>query len=121
MMHSERTFLIWSIEHRAWWGPHRRGYTTELGQAGHYPHDAAIELCCTAAVSCATREGGMLHTSLPDVPVRLSDIQAILTLFDAQAAKPQQEVGQDGKRIGQRRRNVRRDADGTKWANTPQQ
>jgi len=29
-------FVIWSIEHTAWWGPDRRGYTRELAGAGVY-------------------------------------------------------------------------------------
>jgi hypothetical protein len=30
------TFLIWSLEHDAWWAPHGCGYTRELAEAGRY-------------------------------------------------------------------------------------
>ena len=29
-------FLIWSIEHGAWWRPARYGYTTNIAEAGIY-------------------------------------------------------------------------------------
>ena len=34
-------FVIWSIEHDAWWRPGRVGYTCELRQAGRYTRDEA--------------------------------------------------------------------------------
>jgi hypothetical protein len=34
-------YLIWSIEHRAWWCADRRGYTHELPLAGRYAFDEA--------------------------------------------------------------------------------
>lgn len=32
-------YVIWSFEHRQWWGPDHSGYTDQLGNAGRY--DAA--------------------------------------------------------------------------------
>ena len=29
-------FRIWSVEHKAWWRPNCRGYTTTPGEAGIY-------------------------------------------------------------------------------------
>ena len=29
-------YVIWSIEHGAWWRPDRRGYTGHINDAGHY-------------------------------------------------------------------------------------
>lgn len=29
-------FLIWSIEHGAWWAPARSGYTVNIREAGRY-------------------------------------------------------------------------------------
>jgi hypothetical protein len=36
--------VIWSIEHDAWWGPGRRGYTRELAAAGRYTRQEALEI-----------------------------------------------------------------------------
>jgi hypothetical protein len=36
LRHGERIVLIWSAEHRAWWGPGRCGYTTDPREAGVY-------------------------------------------------------------------------------------
>lgn len=35
-MDPEYTYVIWSFEHRAWWKPNQRGYTTNLDEAGGY-------------------------------------------------------------------------------------
>jgi hypothetical protein len=32
----EGVFLVWSIEHCAWWGPGHRGYTRDVTAAGRY-------------------------------------------------------------------------------------
>lgn len=66
---SDRTFLLWSIEHDAWWAPNRIGYTRELHEAGRYPeaearaivkdanvvafHEAAIPLACVDEANAA--------------------------------------------------------------------
>ena len=38
-------YLIWSFEHRAWWGPGRVGYTTATHRAGIYTAEEANEIC----------------------------------------------------------------------------
>ena len=38
-------YLIWSFEHRAWWGPVRVGYTTATHRAGIYTAEEANEIC----------------------------------------------------------------------------
>ena len=35
-MSTPERYLIWSFEHRAWWGPGRVGYTTAAHRAGIY-------------------------------------------------------------------------------------
>jgi hypothetical protein len=42
------TFLIWSFEHDAWWGPGERGYPTDIRKAGHYSLERAVEICTKA-------------------------------------------------------------------------
>ena len=36
-----KTFLIWSIQHEAWWRADWRGYTTDLRDAGVYSESEA--------------------------------------------------------------------------------
>ena len=38
------SYVIWSHEHRAWWGPHHCGYTQELTKAGRYTHEEAADI-----------------------------------------------------------------------------
>jgi hypothetical protein len=38
-------FLIWSNEHRAWWMPGSRGYTTLADRAGRYTREQALSIC----------------------------------------------------------------------------
>ena len=42
---SEGTYLIWSNEHRAWWGQNSCGYTTRIEDAGRYSRTEAMEIC----------------------------------------------------------------------------
>lgn len=37
-------WLIWSIEHGAWWKPDRNGYTSKFKEAGRYTYEEALEL-----------------------------------------------------------------------------
>lgn len=37
-------YLIWSYEHKAWWRPGERGYTSRLDQAGLYPKTKAFRI-----------------------------------------------------------------------------
>lgn len=37
--------LIWSNEHRAWWGSNHVGYTNRIEIAGRYSQQEAIEIC----------------------------------------------------------------------------
>lgn len=41
-------FLVWSIEHDAWWATGRRGYTRELALAGRYTREEAFEILARA-------------------------------------------------------------------------
>lgn len=59
-------FLIWSNEHRAWWRPHRAGYTQCIQQAGIYSGKDAMQI-----VSDAT----LRWMEAPkEVPVRVEDL-----------------------------------------------
>jgi hypothetical protein len=41
-------YLIWSIEHEAWWKPNKCGYTFDRDEAGRYPFDEAKKIVGTA-------------------------------------------------------------------------
>lgn len=43
-MSAAETWLIWSMEHRAWWAPERNGYTRYRAKAGRYSFDEAKEI-----------------------------------------------------------------------------
>lgn len=38
---NEKLYLIWSIEHNAWWKPAMNGYTQKRNEAGKYPFETA--------------------------------------------------------------------------------
>jgi hypothetical protein len=39
------TYLVWSHEHRAWWGPNHSGYTGDVWSAGRYDEAGALDTC----------------------------------------------------------------------------
>lgn len=41
-------YLIWSIEHGAWWAPDARGYTASYDKAGRYSKDEAYQISAKA-------------------------------------------------------------------------
>lgn len=41
-------WLIWSIEHKAWWGPNCCGYTISQYEAGRYTYGEAIRIVADA-------------------------------------------------------------------------
>jgi hypothetical protein len=44
-MSDDEKYLVWSIEHQAWWGPGRNGYVTDIDVAGIYSRGEAIDIC----------------------------------------------------------------------------
>ncbi|WP_138465333.1 hypothetical protein [Poseidonocella sp. HB161398] len=67
----ELDYLVWSNEHRRWWGKRKRGYVTELAEAGRFTRAEAL-------LKCADAMGGMaLDAPLAEVPVRIEDVEAI--------------------------------------------
>lgn len=44
----QELYLIWSNEHRSWWGPNCRGYTSVADRAGRYTRQQAIATCNAA-------------------------------------------------------------------------
>jgi hypothetical protein len=68
-------YLIWSHEHGAWWGPGGSGYVTRIGQAGRYSRTEAMRIC-TRAIP------GNLG-ALPELPVRLADLEQMVEAYVA--------------------------------------
>lgn len=47
-MKAQERYVIWSEEHRAWWSPHRAGYTRSLVDAGRYAKEEADQIVTEA-------------------------------------------------------------------------
>ena len=45
MSNEPEKYLVWSNEHKAWWGPDHCGYTPDVTYAGRYTQDEAIKIC----------------------------------------------------------------------------
>jgi hypothetical protein len=69
---SDNQYLIWSNEHRAWWGPGHCGYTRGLRDAGRYSRDQAIQVC-RDAIPTAMHVG-----TISEIPVRAADVTDFL-------------------------------------------
>lgn len=65
-------YLIWSNEHRAWWGPDECGYVRRLGDAGRYSRADALIICRTGLD--IARGIGMFA----ELPVREDDVGEFL-------------------------------------------
>ena len=70
-------YLIWSVEHEAWWGPERSGYYGSIASAGRYTREEALRICISAMPGTSTRFG-----ALPELPVRLADIGVMVAEYD---------------------------------------
>ena len=73
------TYLIWSAEHQSWWGPGGCGYYRQLSRAGRYTRQQALDICTRAIPGTAERYG-----KLPELPVRLADVEAMVMAYDAE-------------------------------------
>ena len=62
------TYLIWSHEHGAFWGPGRCGYVNSVAKAGRYSRAEAIDICANSIPGTSR----WLH-ALPELPVREAD------------------------------------------------
>lgn len=66
------TYLIWSNEHDAWWGPNERGYTRNLHAAGQYTREDAIRICKHALPTA-------MHLGrIAEIPILMADLAEIL-------------------------------------------
>ena len=51
-------YVIWSFEHRQWWGHNERGYVDDLADAGRYTRQDAGRIVIDSVM---LEEVGMLH------------------------------------------------------------
>lgn len=64
-----KNYLVWSNEHRAWWGPNRAGYYSSIAAAGRYTRDEALKICVGA------RGGRQFNKNPSETPVLLADAE----------------------------------------------
>jgi hypothetical protein len=70
----ETPYVIWSNEHRGWWGPARRGYVPDLESAGCYTREAAMLICYEAGPSSLRMGRGPGGGIVPaEIAMRLED------------------------------------------------
>lgn len=69
-------YLIWSNEHKAWWGPNGNGYVRRVENAGSYSRIDAMNICFNAMPG---RSGSR---PLQEIPILYSDIDEMLNRFE---------------------------------------
>jgi hypothetical protein len=74
-MSDEGTYLIWSNEHRGWWGKDRWGFAESIEEAHRFSRDEALDVCLAAMPAH--------HSGCPlnDIPVRLADMELLFQRF----------------------------------------
>ena len=58
-------WLIWSNEHKAWWGRDKRGYVQSVAHAGRYSYEDACQIVENAAVPIEKRAWYPFETMVP--------------------------------------------------------
>lgn len=66
-------YLVWSHERSGWLMAGGAGYTSQVSQAGRYSRRHAIRIAADAIPRSVGRPG-----TLPEIPVRLADIELLL-------------------------------------------
>ena len=89
-------YLIWSIEHTAWWRPAQVGYTRDLPEAGRYSESEAREILarantveineCLVPLECAQTEPLALLAAIHASAELTDDDKELLQVIDLAAA-----------------------------------
>jgi hypothetical protein len=66
-------YLIWSNQHRGWWGPDRCGYSPGLRGAGRYSRQQAVKICRDSLPDA------MYLGHMSEVLVREADLSEVIT------------------------------------------
>jgi len=78
-------YLVWSNQHRAWWRPESRGYTTDIRGAGWYTRDEAI------SISGQARDGWGDPSKAPDeLAIAINDLPKDILAAIRPARSPQE-------------------------------
>lgn len=59
---TEKKWLIWSLEHDAWWRRNSQGYTHNLEAAGRYSYEEALQITAGANWGCGPVVNGERFT-----------------------------------------------------------
>jgi hypothetical protein len=59
-------YLVWSNEHRAWWGKDHRGYTKVIANAGRYDRDTALTIAGTRGGGWRLNKGNPDEIAIPE-------------------------------------------------------
>lgn len=62
----EPKYLVWSNEHKAWWGPEHRGYTRIISAAGRYDRDEALAIAGTRGGGWVLNKGNPDELAIPE-------------------------------------------------------
>lgn len=62
MIATTREYVIWSIEHQAWWPASRMGYVLTLAEAGHFSQTEAMAIVARANYPPGTFHECMIPT-----------------------------------------------------------
>lgn len=62
-------YVVWSNEHKCWWGANHAGYVSRLADAGRYSRDEALKICVNA------RGGRQFNSNPTEVPLPLADAE----------------------------------------------
>lgn len=62
----EPKYLVWSNEHKAWWGPEHRGYTRIISAAGRYDRDEALAIAGTRGGGWVLNKGNPDEIAIPE-------------------------------------------------------
>lgn len=84
----EGKYLVWSNEHRAWWGPDHRGYTRVIERAGRYDRDEAFSIA-------SKRGGGWEREANPD-EIAIPEADAIAQYIGPRLATPASHASDGG-------------------------
>lgn len=85
----EGKYLVWSNEHRAWWGPDECGYTRIIERAGRYDRDKAF-------IISSKRGGGWQREENPD-EIAIPEADAIAQYVGPLLATPASHASDGGK------------------------